>query len=248
MPGIKRKYSGRKRAAPKRRRTMNISRPRRRIVPAATLRVKRMVYQGVLAPAAGLSTGTNYFWQYQTVSLTKGLKQFDAGSPTIGTGNTLTNLVEYQALFDQYKLGAYKVTLRPRMQEINANQVSTTGDQIFPAYQVPYMCILQDCKNTVTPSGTYGAASLNTLLEGGGKIRRADRPINIYIKPYVTEQYGTGAIRHVRPTWTDTTGVGPDMPHNGFHMYLFRNGFEQSNQFLAWDVTITYYLTFRNPK
>lgn len=212
-----------------------------------TLRQKRMVYAGVLAPSGSLSTGTSYFWQYQTVSLDKGIKNFDATSTTL-TG--LSNKSEYQALFDQYKLGAYKITLRPRMQDINAAQFITTGGTgTTGAHPPPRFCICIDGKSTLTPSGTYSPSTLNTLLENGGKIYRADKPVNIYVKSWITEQYGGGANRYVRAKYTDLNNVaGTDMAHRGFHMFLFREGFDSSNTQLEWDVFITYYLTFKNAK
>lgn len=212
----------------------------------ATLRTKRMVYAGTLSPAAALSIGTSYFWQYQTVSLDKGIKNFDASSTTL-TG--LSNKSEYQALFDQYKLGAYKVTFRPRVQDINMAQVGVSGSVYTPSINPPRFAICIDGKSTLTPTGTYGASTLNTVLENGGKIYRGDKPFSIYVKSWVTEQYGGGANRYVRAKYTDlSTSAGTDTAHRGFHMFLFREGFTTSNTDLAWDVFITYYLTFKNQK
>lgn len=232
----------------RRRRTMNISRPiRNNRLAGATLRVKRMVYAGVLAPSATLTTGTSYFWQYNTVSLTRSIANFNGVSSSLGG---LTNLAEYTPLFDQYKLGAYKVTFRPRIMNISSDQTTPSANIANPATYPPQFVTLIDGKNTLNPGGTYSPATLNTLLEAGGKIRRGDKPFSIYVKPWIPEQYGTGATRYVRPKFTDLDTAGQAMSHRGFHLFLMRQGFysDANDTACTWDVYVTYYLTFKNQK
>lgn len=205
------------------------------------LSVKRLCVSGT--PMTVSTTATSNFWRYQTVSLDSGFQQFDVGGTTL---TNLTNLAEYQALFDEYKLSAYKVTLIPKFVDYAQQQ----GIAYNSTALVPYICIVKDPQSKLVPTGVWSATTLNTLLENGGKIYRADRPINIYMRPKVTEQYGSGADRYVSPKFTDlSSAAGTSMPHRGFHMFVFVGTWVSAQMAnLAWDVRTTYYLKFKNPR
>lgn len=180
------------------------------------------------------------------VSLAQGPRDFSAA------GNRLTglnNLAEYQALFEQYKLSAYKVTFMPRLQNISAQQYEGGVLTTTPAFRVPRFVIQKDAEGRIVPAGLYGPSTLNILMEGGGRIVRGDRTFSVYMKPKIVEQYGGGADRYVTPKYTDVgTTVGINVPHRGFHLMLFREGFDVANADMKWDVFITYYLRFKNAK
>lgn len=213
--------------------------PRRR---NSVMRVKRHVCIGTLSPAADMSTGTTYFWQYVQPSLDRVMAQFDGTGSALGS---LTNKSEYQALFDQYRLGGLKFTFRPRVQDMNYDQNAAAT----PTQRVPFFAISMDPQSTLTPTGTYSLANLNLLLENGARIVRADRTFKVYLKPKVQEQYGAGATRYVSPKFTNLNdATGTDMKHRGFHLFLYREGMNSSAVGLAWDVFVTFYLTFKNPK
>lgn len=205
-----------------------------------TLSVRRLCVSG--SPMTVSTTAVQNFWRYQTVSLDSGFQQFDVAGTTLVS---LSNKGEYQALFDEYKLSAYKVTLIPKFVNYQTDQAVALGSTL-----VPYICIVKDPQSKLVPTGTWSATTLNILLENGGKIYRADRPINIYIKPKVTEQYGGGADRYVSPKFTDlSTAAGTSMPHRGFHMFVFVGTWVPAALAgLAWDVRTTYYLKFKNMK
>lgn len=245
---LKRKrVSQRGRPRKRSKRTGRFLKVRRRVAGRrnAFMQARRKVYSGYLTPGASLNTAVGNFWQFQTVSLNNGLFQYNA-TPTRLTG--LTNVSEYAALYDQYRLRAVKFEFLPKMGAIVQTQVVGATPATTSAFQPPRVCIIKDPMSTITPSGTYSSGTLNTLLENGGKIYRADRKFSVYLRPKIVEQYGTGATRYVSPMWTSTDAAGLAMEHRGFHMFLFRNNFDTSSADFAFDVFTTYYLQFKNPK
>lgn len=211
----------------------------------AFMQVRRKVYAGYLTPDSSLNNSTNNFWQYQTISLTSGPQNFTSVASRL---NGLTNRAEYAALYDLYRLRAVKYEFLPKMGAIVQTQVVGATPATTSGNDPPRICIIKDPQSTLTPSGTYTSTNLNTLLENGGKIYRGDRKFSVYLRPKVTEQYGGGANRFVSPMWTSTDATGLAMEHRGFHMFLFRNNFNTSQSDFAFDVFVTYYLQFKNPK
>lgn len=219
----------------------NVSRKRARRTRRGTgLATRRLVVSG--SPVTVSTVATSNFWRYQTVSLDSGFQQMDVAGTTLVS---LSNKTEYQALFDEYKLSAFKITLVPKYVNYSTDQAVALGTTL-----VPYVCIVKDPQSTLTPSGTWSNTTLNTLLENGGKIYRADRPVNIYMRPMVQEQYGSGATRHIRPRYTElASAAGTAMQHRGFHIYFFVGTWVPAQMAgLAWDVRVTYYLRFKNQK
>lgn len=206
----------------------------RRAIP--TIAIKRTCYLGVLSPQ---TTTVGGFWQYRTVSLTTGF--VDAVGSSMGG---LSNVAEYEALFDQYKLSAFRIVLRPRVFELNATQDIPASSSWRDR---PYVSVIKDPYDRTNPTGTYTQANLNTFLTlGNAKTYRGDRNVVIYMKPKVSEDYGLGAQRYVSPAWTDLNTAGKDMQHRGFHMFFHTQSMQQS--FSNYDVFVTYYLKFRGMK
>lgn len=233
MPTIKRKKSTYKK------RKFNMT--RRKYVPKG-LTVKRMVC--ATQPFTYSSVATTNFWKYNTVALTSGMVDYASGA----TIASLTNLSEYSVLFEQYKLSAFKITFRPKFSNLNQSQINnTTG---ATTYAIPYFCIVKDPMGSQTPLGTWTQSTLNTLLENGGKVYRADRPVTIYMKPKISEQFGGGSNRYLTPKFSDLgTSAGTSMPHRGYHMFCFNQGFDSTAiTQQSWDVYVTYYLRFKNPR
>lgn len=231
-----------KRSSKKMYKKYTIYRKPRNINLNKSLIVKRMV--SGTTPLTFSTTATTNFWKYNTVSLDSGFLNYSSGTALVN----LTNLAEYQALFDQYKLNGYKLTFRPKFFNYNYNQINpTTGTTTT---NIPYFCIVKDPMSTITPVGGWSQSTLNTLLEQGGKIIRADRTVSIYIKPKIVEQYGGGANRYISPRFTDlTTVAGVATQHRGFHLFYFNGTWDTASVASnAWDVYITYYLSFKNPK
>lgn len=236
----KRRTNFKRKRTQSKRKPMNISYvPVRKQMRVQTLRVTRKCYLGTVTPN---TTATVGFWRYIEPSLTRGFVN-EIGSSMGG----LANLSEYQALFDQYKLGAWKITLVPRVAELTSDQQNAAATQ----YEKCYFTIIKDPMDTIPPGGTYTAANYNTLLENGkARVLRADRPVNIYMKPKIVEQYGAGANRYVSPKFTDlNSSAGIDVRHRGFHIFQHCNNFNAASlSRYAYDVFITYYLTFKGQK
>lgn len=89
------------------------------------LRVKRTIALGSAAePFLRFSTvATGNFWQYVTPTLDSAMNNFGTNSAM----NGVTNIAEYQALFEQYKLSAVKYTFRPQFPEINTSMPIKRG-------------------------------------------------------------------------------------------------------------------------
>lgn len=197
--------------------------------------VKRKCYLGTVVPN---TTGVSGYYRYIQPSLSSGFTtQTGGGMPG------LTNVGEYAALFDMYKLNAFKIELVPKVGLIGTDQATIAP--VMP--NKPYLTIIKDPSATVTPAGTYSAATLNAMLENGNaKTYNFSRKVTIYMKPKISEQYGNGATRLIRPMWTDLNAVGQQMPHRGF--YIFQHTQDMNPAGLSdysYDVFITYYLHFK---
>lgn len=216
----------------------------RRMVVARNLRPFRLNVVRKICSSTPLTFGTaatEQFYKYCTVSLQNGFSTFSATPTTICN---LTNLTEYSSLFEQYRLNAFKIELIPRYQNFQTDQNAGTAT----VRNIPMVYICKDSGNASTYSGTWQPLFLNGLLENGGRTYRGDRKITIFMKPRVSEQYGAGANRYVKPQWTDlTTTAGQQMAHRGFHMFVYSNTWDNAS-FPVFDVFVTYYLQFRNPR
>lgn len=231
-----RKRTTTRRNVTKKRRTMNISRPRSSFRSVPVVSVKRTCYLGTINPNTVATYG---FWQYRTVSLNSGFTD-----QSLANMGGLTNLSEYTALFDQYKLSAFKILLRPRRLDVQSSQDLYAGATFLDRN---YVTIVKDPTDITSPTGTYTNATFNSFLEcGKARTYRGDRPVSIYMKPKVQEQYGSGANRYVTPKWTDLNTSGTTMPHRGFHLYFHNQAMTTS--FMQYDVFITYYLKFKGMK
>lgn len=227
------------RVAIRRRRAMRSAMVVSRNLRPAYLSIRRKTAGG--ASLTFSSAATENFYRYWTVSLTNGCQTF---SPTPTVTNQLSDLSSFQSLFEQYRLNAYKIELHPRYLNFSADQNTATTT----VRNVPMVYICKDPTSATTYTGTWNQTFLNGLLENGGKCYRGDKKITIFMKPKVSEQYGGGANRYVKPQWTDLgTTAGNSMPHRGFHMFVYSNTFDNAS-FPVYDVFVTYYLQFRNPR
>lgn len=200
--------------------------------------VKRTWWAGSIQPSA---TATSTFWSYVEPTLSS------AGT-IFGTSlNGLTNLSEYVNLFDLYKVNGIVFKFVPRLADLNQSQQNqTTGLQFT---ERPRLALFNDPMSQVTPAGSYGQSTFNSLMElGNVKDVRGDRQVTIYVKPKVREEYGIGAVRYVDPQWTNlSTAAGQTMPLRGFHIFGYNWGFGGFSPapLQAYDVYVTYYLQFK---
>lgn len=205
-------------------------------IPMNALRVCRTWYAGQVVPSTASTAG---FWSYVTPSLST------AGTIAGTALASLPNSAEYTNLFDTFKINAVKFKFRPRNVDLNLSQTNPSTGTVYT--DVPYVTYLADSYNTLTPSGIYGITAYNTLLqEGKVKTIRGDKEFSIYMKPKIQEQFGSGAVRFVKPKYTATDTNGTTMPHRGFHIFFHSYNF--TGVFNQYDVYVTYYMTFRGQK
>lgn len=227
------------RARPSRftRRRMRYGRSRR----TAYLRVKRI---GMSTATSQLSTAAvGGFWRYVQPSLNTAWASPATGAVT----NVFNNLGEFEPLFDQFKLHGVKYTFMPTY--VGSGTQINTGAALSSNWKIPYVAVQIDPQSTLNPSGTWTQTNLNTLLEGGARVYRFDRPFSIYLRPRVSEQYGAGATRYVTPKFTTLDSNGKAMLHPGMHMFWFNNEWD-ATAFgnVKFEVKTTYYVTFKNMK
>lgn len=221
---VYRKRTFKRKRIMRRRRRFNIPRvPRYSAVNV--VKAKRTFFYENWTPSTASTTG---FWRYY--------------QPTL---NMLPSLSEFSALFDQYKLSAIKITLRPRYDNFAGNDTTDVTLPGTTAQGGTNVHVLIDPDTTTTvPSGTYTSGNLNTFLENGAvRSYTGLKPINIYWKPKVGSAMSVGESR-VKAPWCGT-GTNPvQIAHHGVHIFLqdtnFTGTFNQS-----FDVFITYYMQFK---
>jgi len=172
------------------------------------------------------NAATSDFWRYV--------------APTAGN---FSNFSEFASVFDQYKVNAIKATYRPRFSGLSG---PVTGNTPMTA-RIPYAAIINDARSTLIPAGTYGSSALQTLLENGGKVIRADRVFSVYFKPQIQCQSSVGAgTYYKRCPYINTSDTTTTM--RGFHLMIYEQNFGNNFTDFEWDVYYTFYVTFKNLK
>lgn len=144
----------------------------RRRVAKPTMRVARPLRSSKVMRMAKVCYASS--WAFSTAS-TSGFWQYKVFTPN----NSVQNWTEINQLFDEYKVNAIKVTFRPRYDSITGADNGAGTVQAYAHYVI-------DPASTTTPSGTYGAVSLNSFLEQSGvKTRTLNRPFSVYFRPKV---------------------------------------------------------------
>lgn len=221
---MKRRYPFRRGRRTKRRRTYRKKfTARRKRARSSVLNVARTLYDGAWTFG---TAGITDFWRYQAYTAATHIQEF----------STLA------LLYDEYKINRIKVTFRPRYDSV-ANATAAATQVAQPQ---AYAHIIMDQASTLTPSGTYVAATVNKFLENG-KVRSytLNRPFTVYFKPKVADTVGAGTS-YVWPRWFQTSDSGVN--HRGYHMFLQQNNLDNSNVNIKLDAFVTVYAQFRNPK
>lgn len=206
-----------RRGRSKRQRTMNISVPRRiRGVPATSF--KRTFWSTNFSPTTASTAG---FWQYFTTSF-----------------SSLPDATAYLEIFDQYKINGVKYTFRPRYDGFNGENTTDTTLPGVTNQAGCYVYTISDPASTLTPTGTYTSATLNTFLEQGNvKMRPGNKTFSVYFKPQIDNTMPLATARS-SPKWLPLTQR--TVVHNGFHCFFadvnLTGVFAQS-----WDIFITLY-------
>lgn len=185
--------------------------------------MKRTSYAGTMQ----LGTATTFdFWRFW--------------EPSLGSFNNFSELAN---VFEQVRVNAVKLTFRPRFESVNA---PITGNTPMTTV-MPYVTMIVDPQSGITPTGAYNSSTLNLLLEGGGKTRRANRPFSVYFKPWVSIPTNTnGGVIFKKTPWLRTTDTG--VPHKGAHIMFHTNSFSTSLVDCVWDIYIGWYVSLRNLK
>lgn len=228
--------AGLKRRMPQARR--RVKRARVPAIPRRTLRfnsnqalfsVKRTFYQGNWQPN---TTTTNGFWRLFAPAM-----------------SDLPSLSEYQGLWDSFRIRGIKATFRPRYDSFAGNDTVDTTLPGVTNQSGTRAFVVVDPYTITGPTGTYNAATLNTFLENGSKIRtyEGNRPFSIYWKPTVDRTLGnvsTGG--RMKAPWLQF-GAGTAIAHYGFHVFMQDNAFAGTFG-NSYDIFYTYYMQFKSSK
>lgn len=225
MPSRKRTRSMRsKRPVKRTRRSFNVAVPRG--IKSPVMSVARTFYTGSWAFGNGT---TSDFWRYSSFSL-----------------NTLPNVTEYTALFDEYKINAIKVQYRPSYDSVSldADSALTTA----PNFTVSAHTLI-DQESTTLPTGSYSSVVLNNFLENGKvRTRNGLKPFSVFYKPKMYAQVsGSGtAARPIASTWIRTSDTAA--LHYGHHVFLQTNALVIPTIPIRYDCFVTFYAQFRGMK
>lgn len=170
------------------------------------------------------TTTTDGYWRYFSVTMA-----------------SYNNFAEMAALFDEYRVNAIKLTLRPRYDCVDSGS-TVNNPQTYLHYIV-------DPGSTLLPAGAYDLTTLNTFLENNDcKTRTLNRPVSIYFKPKVMDQVAGGGTqaRAVKGGWIRTTETS--VIFRGAHLFIQGNNFTNVTNAVKLDQYITFYCSFRNPK
>lgn len=167
------------------------------------------------------TTATGDFWRYY--------------EPTLADMN---NSTEFVNIFEQYRINAIKIQLRPRN-----NDFSTTGTNMPQAVT----CI--DPEQVTAPVGTYTSSTLNVLLEDNKCKYRSigAKGLSVYFKPKIAVPTNVGSgVMYKSAPWLRTADTA--VPHRGVNIFLHAPQFALSNAAMVYDVILTHYVSFRNLK
>lgn len=152
------------------------------------------------------------------------------------------NFGEFSALFDMYKVNGIKYTFYPRYDSIDGNPTTFTNTTVK-------MLTCVDPFTSLVPTGVYGTATMNVLMEQSGlKVRNGLRPVSVYFRPQVEIPSNVGGGVTYTPSskvWINTSSTG--VPFRGFHVAIATNNLSTPSG-LVYDVYITWYITFKNLK
>lgn len=159
----------------------------------------------------------------------------------------ITNSGDYTNLFDQYKMYALKYTFVPRFDAFDG---ANTTDTTQPGVTNQGACrlhIINDPYTTLSPTGTYTSATLNTFLEQGNRVKTysGNRKVSVFFRTTVNNTLdGLGGGRQRAP-WVNVS-IG-NLDHWGFHAFAqdvnLTGNFGQS-----WDIFVTAYLVLKNAR
>lgn len=156
----------------------------------------------------------------------------------------IPSIADYVNLFDLYRIKAIRVKFVPKYDSFAGNETTAATTRVWGVQ--PHYII--DPYNTVTPTGTYTAATYATFAEGGNvKQRNGNQPFSVYFKPVVLDTVAGVSRRPMRSPWLQT--LDATVPHGGFQMFMTDYNFSGTgfnNQ--GYNLFVTYYLQFKGMK
>lgn len=200
-----------------------------------------------LAPASkGVAFKKTFFvssWAFGTAATSDFWRKF---APRL---SDMPNHLEYNAVFDEYRITGIKITFHPRFAATN---LPINAASSLVANNQMYITIANATKEyELTPSGTYSSTTYNNMLEElGSKTRtiKFDRPVSLYFKPQIFEEVGgtTGyGYKHVKAPWLQL-GTSLQPMYHGMHAFIHDYNFTNLNTSgFGCDIQYTFYFQCR---
>jgi hypothetical protein len=144
--------------------------------------------------------------------------------------NNSNNTSNFQGLFDQWRLIAWSLRLKPRCTAVNLAATNT--------YAPPLACIVDYDDGTALAS--YAAATARSSCIELSATESCERTI----KPHAAVAAYSGSFTsyiNVEAPWCDTQS--PSVQHYGFKFYMNQCN---SGEIPVWDIQSRYYFEFRN--
>jgi len=161
----------------------------------------------------------------------------------------MPNHLEYQKVFDEYKITGIKITLHPRFADTN---LPINAASSLVANNQMYITIANASKEyEFVPAGSYSSTTYNLLLEEiGDKARtyKFNKPVSLYFKPQIFEEIGGTSgygYKHTKAPWLElATSLQP--AYHGMHAFLHDYNFTnlQTSGF-GCDIQYTFYFQCR---
>lgn len=175
-------------------------------------------------------------YNYKRIAYSTSYVQGSSVAPTTGALvfflNGVPNASEFTALYDQYKIKRVKVQFIPKNLPGELGSAIATSPQQFWTYP--------DFDDPTPPS------VLSTVLQRQAVVRtRSTSHHTRVLKPRIAKPiYQDGITNAYGPgtSWIDCSN--PAVPHYGLKYYL--DGAMNVSSITAYDLQITYYLSFRN--
>lgn len=200
--------------------------PARRYRPQSLVAIKRTFW---LENFTLSTASTNGFWRYYSFNI-NALPSFS------------TELVQ---VFDRYKINGIGMMFRPRYNVADGSNTTDTTPPGITNQAGNYLHIIKDPYSTITPTGTYTAATLNAFLENGSvKTYHGFKPVRVFWKPTVDEGTANGSGARRRAKWYQTNAASQPT-HFGIHVFQQDVNFTGATS-QSFDVFVTFYMQFAN--
>lgn len=155
----------------------------------------------------GTPSGKNWQQGIQLGPLIAGLNNTSSIGGSINLqARMLENILDFDTLYDKYRINGYKVTIIPQQ-----NMATTSSNTVIPTITYAFD---QDDSNVPTGTGQL-------LQYGNAKVRRLDKPVSFYVKPKISlEAFGFGGSAGVVTNGRFIDWSSTDVPHRGVKFWI----------------------------